>query len=196
VKCLHHPTIDAIGVCSDCGIAYCDECVETNREVAERLRAELRRIRLSKLFFLVPAALGIPIGFYIFMASLQGHRSLLFLAMALGTALFGSLFPPAAVVTGVYLKGSVPVLAIVAPFAAVVAGYVSWACFWGIPAVWTRWWGGSKRSFVIGDPITWLVLTVMFIELPLFVGYGIFGGGVYEYVKCYRVTHTLPVEHK
>lgn len=188
MKCSRHPTVEAIGLCSECGIAYCDECVETDAEAARQLQAVRRQIRLSKPFFLIPAALGVPIAFYIFIASVQSHRSISFLATALGTALFGSIFPPAVVIANYFLKGSLPLPVIVAPFVGVVLGYISWACFWGVPTLWRKQWGRHKRSFVIGELKTWVALTIMFLELPLFVGYGVFGGGIAEYRRCCRIT--------
>ncbi len=142
MKCFYHPTIDAVGVCSQCGKAACRDCIEDIRgtmlckgcivrtlqdQTARQRTAEVsrqsviesarRRIRLSKIFFIVPAIFGLLIG--------------------IGTA-----------VTSVNDPNAPPLVAMIfgVPLGALFAGYVFWACFWGIPAIWKGWWGGFKKA--------------------------------------------------
>ena len=79
------------------------------------------------------------------------------------------------------------------PLGAMAVAYLFWACYWGIPAVWGKW-----RRFVSGlsqtglvmflNPMTVLILVLLFFYLPLVGGYfyGVLGGGFYEYWKCRR----------
>jgi membrane protease YdiL (CAAX protease family) len=86
-------------------------------------------------------------------------------------------------------------LILISPFASALAAYVFWGLYWGIPAVW-RWWRNLRSSasgsgfFVIFDNwIVLLILIMFFFYVPLIVGefYGIFGGGIYEYMKYKKI---------
>ena len=187
MNCFYHPTTDAVGFCSQCGKAACRDCIEdirgtmlckgcivrtlqeqTARQDAVKesrqdiIDAARRRIRVSKFFFIVPAIFGLLVGIGSAVTSVNDPNAPPFVAMIFGV-----------------------------PLGALFAGYLFWACFWGIPAIWKGWWGGFKKMgcFLIANPITWLLLIVAFFEIPLFVGYmyGIFGGGYYEYTKCARI---------
>jgi hypothetical protein len=120
------------------------------------------KIRTSKILFAIAAVLGFLVG---------------------GAQAFASLSDPKA-------PPFIAFLAIV-PLGSLFVGYLVWSCYWGIPAIWRRWWGMFRRvgCFLIANPLTWLILIVALFEIPLFVGYmyGVFGGAVYEYRKCRRI---------
>lgn len=187
MKCFYHGERDAVGTCSQCGKAVCRDCVEDvggallckgcmvlrlqehevrkeGREEARKMTqdAAQRKIRASKMLFVVVAALALLIGIAEAFASLGDPQAPPFIA-----------------------------LVIAVPFGSIFTGYLLWSCYWGIPAIWNRWWGMFRRvgCFLIANPVTWLILIVALFEIPVFAGYlyGVFGGGVYEYRKCLRI---------
>jgi hypothetical protein len=187
MKCFYHAEKDAVGTCSQCGKAACRDCIQdvggallckgcmvlklqahAERKEAKAAVIQLtreaagRKIRTSKILFVVIAALAFLIGIAQAFASLTDPKAPPFLAF-FAMVPVGSLF----------------------------AGYLIWSCYWGIPAIWRRWWGMFRRvgCFLIANPLTWLILIVVLFEIPLFVGYmyGVFGGAIYEYRKCRRI---------
>lgn len=187
MKCFYHNDTDAVGTCAQCGKAACRECIDDIggallckgcmvlklRQRAEQTEAQAARrqatrdsahakIRASKIIFLVVAILACLIG---------------------GASAIASLADPKAPPFFAYMVG--------VPFGGLIAGYLAWSCYWGIPAVWRGWWGMFRRTgcFLIMNPLSWLILLVCLFEIPLFVGYlyGVFGGAIYEYRKCQKV---------
>jgi hypothetical protein len=74
---------------------------------------------------------------------------------------------------------------------AILGAYVAWALFWGVPPVWRGWCGLFRNvgCFIFTTPIGWLILLLAFFYIPLVGGYiyGMFGGAIYEFLKCRRV---------
>lgn len=72
--------------------------------------------------------------------------------------------------------------------AALLVGYVMWALFWGMPPVW-RWWRKQSRHLLTGCTLVGCPL-MLSVGVPLFLAsayfYSIFGGGIYQFVKCLR----------
>ena len=191
MKCFYHAEKDAVGTCSQCGKATCRECVEDvggallckgcmvlklqeyreqkeERAASTQLTREVagRKIRTSKILFGVAAILGFLVG---------------------GAEAFASLSDPKAPPFVAFLG--------IVPLGSVFVGYLVWSCYWGIPAIWRRWWGMFRRigCFLIINPVIWLILVVALFEIPLFIGYmyGVFGGAIYEYRKCRRIAAGL-----
>jgi hypothetical protein len=98
-------------------------------------------------------------------------------------------------------QGSNPVLA------ALCSGYILWALYWGMPAMW-RWWRrlslpGSDRVksllglagllsgglFAVGF---WLARKIFSFTLLIVGGYffSVCGGGPYQFVKHWRTAHS------
>jgi len=77
---------------------------------------------------------------------------------------------------------------------AVWIGYVAWSFYWGFPAIWN----GLRRKlsrigcFLILNPITWLILLVIFVMVIACFGefYCIFGGGWSQYRKNLRLAQS------
>ncbi len=187
MKCFYHPEKDGVGLCSSCGKSACRECIEdirgsmlckgcmvralehqeTERE-AVAVQAQLTResaaqkIRISRKLFIVFAVIATVISVI---------------------AAVGSFFDPK----------TRPTLAEFAmlPFMGPTAGYMVWAAYWGIPPVWRGWWNMFRGigCFLIANPFTLLILMAMLFEIPLLAGfyYGLFGGGIYQYVKARRI---------
>jgi hypothetical protein len=79
---------------------------------------------------------------------------------------------------------------------AVLMAYSFWSIYWGMPPVWRAWrnYLGNMGCFVFANPVGWLILLLFFFYIP-FVGamfYGLYGGGIYEYLKCRRIAMGLP----
>jgi hypothetical protein len=70
---------------------------------------------------------------------------------------------------------------------ALVVGYLAWALFWGVPPVW-RFWRRQAGRFLftgcnlLGWPLAIAIGVALFIVTSWF--YSVFGGGIYEFVKC------------
>ena len=106
----------------------------------------------------------------------------------------GWLFAGAGVYIGIALANAHQVNA-PTPVAAVLGAYMAWSITWGIPPVW-RWWIGLFQNlgcFLFATPIGWLMLILLFFYIPLVGGYfyGIFGGGIYQYLKTRRLAAYL-----
>jgi hypothetical protein len=184
MKCFYHAEKDAVGTCSECGKTACRECIEDikgtllckgcmvrklerreeRREAAQASRQEIitaarKRIKVSKIIFAVVAVLSFIIGIGEAIASISDPHA-----------------PPLIL----FIPG--------VPFGSLLCAYLVWSVYWGIPAIWTRWWGMLRGigCFLIANPITWLIIAVSLFEIPLVVGYmyGVFGGAIYEYRKC------------
>jgi hypothetical protein len=72
--------------------------------------------------------------------------------------------------------------------AALLVGYIMWALFWGVPPVW-RWWRKRSAHLWTGCSVMGCLFTLS-VSLALFLSsawfYSLFGGGIYEFVKCLR----------
>ena len=185
MKCFYHPDRDAAGLCPECGKAACHDClkevdggilckgciaqrlkeVEGERQAAETDRQAVidkarRRLRISKTVFLVFFALGV--------------LTAVFLAV-------GSLFSTDPDAPGFF------VAIIGGSLAAPIVGYYAWAFYWGVPAVWAFVRGLFQRigCFVILNPLTWLIVLMVFLGILMTVGifYCLFGGGWFIYRK-------------
>lgn len=75
---------------------------------------------------------------------------------------------------------------------AILGSYIAWALYWGVPPVWRGWCGLFRNMgcFIFTTPIGWLILLVAFFYIPLVGGYiyGVFGGAIYEFLKCRRLS--------
>jgi hypothetical protein len=192
MKCFYHVDRDAVGTCSQCSKAACRECIHdigggmlcqgcmalqlqhqyANQQAQaadiEAIRSAARqKLRTSKVLFFAIAVLGCVIGFGQALSSLGDPKAPPFIGMLLFT-----------------------------PVAGLGAGYLLWSCYWGIPAIWRKWWGMLRGMgcFLFANPFTWLIVIIALFELPLMAGYiyGVFGGGIYEYRKCRRIADGLP----
>jgi len=189
MKCFYHPDKDAVGTCSQCGKAACREClydvggamlckdcmarqlrtIQTEQHAealnsTQIIEAAKRRLRWSKLLFVGITIFGFLIGIVSCIGSLGSNdpNAPSFLAMLFGV-----------------------------PLGSVIAGYLFWSCYWGIPAAY-RWVKNGLSNigcFIFANPITWLILIITTFYILFFFGYmyGVFGGGFYEYFKCKRV---------
>jgi hypothetical protein len=76
---------------------------------------------------------------------------------------------------------------------ALLAGYIAWALYWGVPPFW-RWWRRSGANLVRMSTLSpggCLIQAVIAIFI-LFVGgycFSVFGGGVYQFARCLRAAH-------
>jgi hypothetical protein len=191
LKCFYHTEMEGVGFCTQCGKSACRDCIEDiggamlckgcmvralqqrsavkadseTKQVLTRDTAS-RRLRTSKILFLIAAGVGLALGGLMSLASLGDPKSPSIVDLIFGVPL-GSLF----------------------------AGYVVWSCYWGIPAVWRGWWGMFRNvgCFLIANPLFWIFAIVALFEIPLFFGYmyGVMGGGIYEYWKCRRVAEGI-----
>lgn len=95
-------------------------------------------------------------------------------------AIFGALIGAAA---GQGEHAAAPVLT------AILGAYVAWALFWGVPPVWRGWCGLFRNVFIFSTPRGWFILLLLFFYIPLVGGYfyGMFGGAIYEFLKCRRL---------
>lgn len=76
-------------------------------------------------------------------------------------------------------------------FTAVLGAYIGWSLYWGVPPVWRGWCNLFRNvgCFVHATPIGWLILLLAFFYIPLVGGclYGVFGGAIYQFMKCRRL---------
>ncbi len=118
--------------------------------------------------------------------------------MASGMTSFGVVIGYFATVDSMLAGGpqSPPLLvALVSPvLGALVAAYLLWSLYWGIPAVWRKWLGLAHQLPDLGcmvtlNPVTLLILVALFFYVPLVAGYvyGVLGGGILECRKCRRL---------
>lgn len=185
MKCFYHPERDAVGLCSQCGKAACQDCMKEvesgilckgciarrvkaveaeSRVVAEdrRVTAEKarKRLRTSKVVF----------GVFFFFGMIIVAVSVVQTLMSGGSRL-PSLVP----------------LAIGGLLGAVLVGYYAWSFYWGVPAVWqfVRRMFKGMGCFLVLNPVTWLIVGLFFFMTLVFVGefYCIFGGGWSQYRK-------------
>ena len=188
MKCFYHNDLDAVGTCSQCGKASCRQCIEdvggallcrgclalhaqaikqeeaANEAEREQITASAkRRLRISWIVFAASSIFGLVIGTVSSVAGLSSDDPNAPSAISL---IFG------------------------VPLGSLLAGYLFWAMFWGVPVVWRWWWGLFEHigCFLVANPVTWFILIAMVFYIPLIGGYlyGTLGGGVYEYVKCSR----------
>jgi len=154
-------------LCKGC-IAQRLKAVESeNRAVVEDRQATIghakKRLRTSKIVFVVFFLFGVFIGLRMLFEAMNSKapNSPGFFSVLVG-GLLGS----------------------------VVAGYYAWSFYWGVPAVWrfVRRMFQGMGCFLVLNPITWLIVLVVFLMILAFVGefYCIFGGGWSQYRKCLK----------
>lgn len=189
MKCFYHPEQDAVGVCPQCGKAACRDCLKEidggilcKGCIARRLQAvqaegravqqdrqatidsAKRRLKISKIVFIVAFIFGICVTVAMVYQSIFSKDS-----QAPGFF--------AAIVGGI--------------LASVIVGYFAWSFFWGFPAIWRglRSMFSKMGCFVVLNPITWLILLLVFFMVVTCFGemYCIFGGGLSQYLKTRRV---------
>lgn len=186
MKCFYHPEQDAVGMCPQCGKAACRDCMKEvgggilcKGCIAQRLQAvqaeskavqqdrqatidrAQRRLRTARIVFIAFLVIGIVTPVASQMISADP-----------GAPGFFSLL-------GIGIIGS-PIVA-----------YIAWSFYWGFPAIWRglRSMFSKMGCFVVLNPITWLILLLVFFMVVGCFGemYCIFGGGLSQYLKTRRV---------
>jgi|SRR3954464_14640378 len=73
---------------------------------------------------------------------------------------------------------------------ALMAGYIAWALYWGVPPFW-RWWRRTCLTAVRASTGGDLAQTAFALCVLLVGGYcfSVFGGGVYQFIRCLRAAH-------
>jgi cation transport ATPase len=189
MKCFYHPEQDAVGMCPQCGKAACRDCMKEvgggilcKGCIAQRLQgvqAESKAVQQDR------------------QATIDGaQRKLKIAKIVFGVFfIFGIFLTVAMVYQSIFSKDPQ------APgfFAAIVGGalgsvfvgYIAWSFFWGFPAIWRglRSMFSKMGCFVVLNPITWLILLMVFFMVVGCFGemYCIFGGGLSQYLKTRRV---------
>jgi hypothetical protein len=180
MKCYHHNNIDAVGTCSLCGKAACQDCIEdisgtmlcidcmssANRELAEHhehfIAEAKRKIALAPVLTGIFAALfGLIFSFGMFLS-----------------------------ITGFHGKevAAIPWVIFMMILAYIFVVYEFWATFWGWQYIYPKWKEllGRMGGFIIATPSAWVnILLVLFIYIPLIGAcvYGVFGGGFKQYKR-------------
>ncbi len=81
---------------------------------------------------------------------------------------------------------------ILVPLLAGFYAYAFGAISLTLPLIWGWWWGLFRSvgcSFAGGGCVFWVVAIATFLTVPLWIAtvYGLFGGGIYEYLKSRRI---------
>ncbi len=188
MKCFFHPTIDAVGTCSQCGKGTCRECVEdvggtllciTCMSIHEEIAAqESAAVAMEAAQSAEQIQRKIRLRFLLSIAA-----SIFFTTMAAPTASKDPSAPihgPLLLTFPIYLIGFF---------------YVIWSCWWGVPPVVRRFKRAVDAFFertgciLIANPLTWLILMMSFGVLALSFGVwlSVLGGGIYQYRKALRL---------
>ena len=189
MKCFYHPEQDAVGLCPECGKAACTDCMKDvgggilcKGCIAQRLQAvhaesqaiqqdrqaiidsARRKLKISTIVFIVFFCIGLLETVALVYASIASKDPQ---APGFFVAVLGGLF------------GSF------------IVGYIAWSFFWGFPAIWRglRSILSNMGCFVVLNPLTWLIVFVLFLMVAGFFGewFSIFGGGLYQYLKFRRI---------
>ncbi len=194
VNCFEHPSQPAVSMCSRCGKGACRSCAndvggatlcyscanlaraEANHEIAQRAHAAAveeqdvrdaarRRLRRAHI---VGAVCGITFGLIAGIAFSQQPNSP-----------FGG-------------SGVVILVPLFAAFYAYAFGSISLT----LPLIWGWWWRLFRRVgfSCAGGCVFWTIAITTFFTVPLWIAivYGVFGGGLYEYLKARRMAAQRP----
>lgn len=188
MKCFYHYDQDAVGMCSQCskaacplcirdveGALYCKGCIALELRAAQQqqkvaaqenawtVETARRRLKTGRTVFVVGAVIGAGSAVVqtVLLVSLKGFSLHVFPRIAFGCVL-----------------------------GALEIGYIGWAFYWGVPAVWRaicRRLRGGKTVVVLGG-VEWLLAAIFTLIAVLCFGelYCLFGGGWSQWRKCKR----------
>jgi len=163
MKCFVHSSVDTVGLCSQCGKGGCSECL---RDLGDSLIC-VKCVSRSEITYQSDQD-KIRKG-----AKRKIVISLMFAALGLW---FGVSMAPRGNTVGT----------------ALLSTYAFWCLYLSIPLVWKAWWRLLRRLMPVtsAGPTSWLTILLLFY-IPLIGGYiyGMFGGGVYQFIKNYRVAY-------
>ncbi len=173
MKCYYHPDQDAVGTCSQCGKAACRDCIEDigGALLCKDCLAEARETAAVEQEAIAKKARRAITWSWI-LTVLGGLLAVSLIFEQMDASVIGKI--------GVSL----------------FAIYAIWATLWGWKVVWPGWRRLADRIgyFRVANPLTRIVLIMLFFYIPLLGAYvyGLFGGGIYQYLKYRRITKEAP----
>lgn len=173
MKCYYHSDIDAVGTCSQCGKAACRDCIE---DIGGALLCK-DCIAMAEKTVAVEDELAVK----------KAKTSIMWSWVV--TVVLSLLLVPM-MYSGFAREGK----AGLGLFVSILIVYVIWSTYWGWKVVF-RWWKeflGRLGCFLIANPVTWILLIVLFFYIPLIGAsiYGCYGGGIYQYLKYRRIARS------
>lgn len=164
MKCYYHPNRDAVGTCSQCGKAACRDCIE---DIGGALLCKDCITAVEETVAAEDEA-----------TTKKAKRSIVWswvITVVVSFFLIPMIFDAKDIST--IVKTGLSLFAI----------YFIWSTYWGWKVVWP-WWKkflGKIGCFLVANPLTWVIVIVLFFYIP-FAGayiYGIFGGGSLSILK-------------
>lgn len=163
MKCFYHPTVDAVGLCTECSKAACSNCIA---DVGGALLCTDCIARRTSYYQAQQKAISI-------LSAADASKARSRIIGSFVVAAVGFYLGSYTATTGLFLA------------------YVFWAGYWGIPYMWHYWRSllGRSGCFFIATPVGWLVLLALFFYVPIASGvlWGALGGGLSEFLKTLRI---------
>jgi len=198
MRCFYHPDIDSVGICQECGKSACCACID---DVGGRMICKGCLERMQTLQRQQEQAAEAERQAELVSTQQQARKRIRrsYICGGLGLAFF---FVMAIMAAGD--KTATPPIPwpILIPFAA----YVCWSIYWGLAWFWPIWRSGVRRFrqalsgwILIARPFIWFMLLIFYVtfyfSIPLAIAiyYGVFGGGIYQFLKHRRLAATGPI---
>lgn len=195
MKCFYHPQTDGVAICGQCGKFCCRECVHEVgvTMLCEGCREQERNARLAQLHQVAAAETAQA-------EELRKHVSKRLMVSWVFAAAGGGIF----LISGMSPNSDMPMpVYLSVPFGA----YVMWSWYWGMVWFWPKWRNLVQRIrnalagwLIIARPFTWFLMFVFYIafylSIPISIAayYGVFGGGIYQYLKHRRIASARPAQ--
>jgi hypothetical protein len=191
MRCFYHPETDSVGICQECGKSACRQCIddidgamtckgcqERRQTLWRQQQQEAEEERQAEWTFIQQQARK------------RIRRS--YICGCLGLIFFSIV---AVMSAGENTSAPIPWLFMI-PFAA----YLCWSIYWGFVWFWPKWRSGVRRLrqalsgwTLIARPFVWVMLAIFYVTLylsiPLSIAiyYGVFGGGIFQFLKHRRL---------
>jgi hypothetical protein len=177
MNCFYHPELAAVGTCGQCQKTACRQCIDdvggallcvgcfslNQRVYQQQVAAEQQVTKIDRDTAIRQAQARI-------------RWSWIIGGVAMG---LGFIFGIVAAFSAGPRDSSIGLF-----FIGLFVGYAIWAMYWSVPLVWK-----GVSSAIDSSPLVLIILLATCFIIPLFAAYiyGVFGGGIYEFLKNQKI---------